>query len=127
MTPCDHCGLDNTPHQARCADCGRPLDPASTPPDEPHEGPPGLFSSSPYAILAFLSIGTGLVALGSLGLEVLTDRWLAQNIDLQVKFLSLPLGVATLIIGGLTAIEKPRWAAPGIALGLAYLLGHVLL
>ncbi|MGM0558877.1 MAG: hypothetical protein ACQEVA_20990 [Myxococcota bacterium] len=83
---------------------------------------PGLFSSSPYAILALLGSGTGCVAVGSIGLEILTDRWLAQTMDLGVTYLSLPLGIATLVLGGLTAADKQLWAVPSLLFGLVYFL-----
>lgn len=97
-----------------------PQTPVAEPSDSPKDDIPGLFSSSPYAILALLAGGTGVVAVGSLGLEILTDRTMAQTMDLGISYLSLPLGIATLLLAGLTAADKPRWAAPSLVLGFVY-------
>ena len=101
-------------------------EPSETSIDEASEAVPGLFSSSPYAILALLAAGTGVVALGSLGLEVATDRGLAKSVDIGVKYISLPLGIATLILSGLTAVERPKWASPSLLLGVVYFLVFLL-
>ena len=101
-------------------------DAAKTNADENSDEIPGLFSSSPYAILALLAAGTGVVALGSIGLEVATDRWLAQSVDIGVKYVSLPLGIATVILSGLTAVDRPKWASPALLLGILYFLVFLL-
>jgi uncharacterized membrane protein YgdD (TMEM256/DUF423 family) len=97
-------------------------DAADTSGSEQSDEIPGLFSSSPYAILALLAAGTGCVAVGALGLEIVTDRLLAKTMDVGVPYLSLPLGIATLILSGLTAFEKPRWASASLFFGIVYFL-----
>jgi hypothetical protein len=82
--------------------------------------PPALFSSKPTALLAFLTAGTGAIALASIGVEVWTDQWLAATADLGVAFMSAPLGVATVVLAALTARTNVKWAVPGLVMGAVY-------
>ena len=84
------------------------------------EKPPGLWSSNPTGLLALLAAGTGAIALGSMGVEIFTDQWLAQTADLGVAFVSAPMGIATIVLAALTARQNALWSAPGFVLGFAY-------
>jgi hypothetical protein len=85
-----------------------------------NDKPPALFSSHPTALLALLAAGTGVIALASIGVELLTDQSLAQSAQLGVSFVSLPLGVATIVLAALTARANIKWSLPALAFGLAY-------
>ena len=96
----------------------------------PHEStskPPGLLSSSPTGIVAALSLGAGFIALVSLVFELLTHGWLANAADLGVSYLSLPMGVAAVVLAALTARRDWRLALPGLALGAVYWVAYLLL
>lgn len=84
------------------------------------EKPPGIMSSNPTASLALLAVGTGVIALVSIGVEVWTGQTLAQNADLGVAFVSAPLGVATLLLAALTARKNSLWALPALICAIAY-------
>lgn len=84
--------------------------------------PPGLMSSNPVGALALLAVGTGLIALVSIGVEVWTDQALARAFDLGVAFVSAPLGAATAILAALTARNNLKWALPALACAVVYWL-----
>lgn len=90
--------------------------------DKVKQEPPGLMSSSPVGALALLAVGTGFIALVSLGVEVWTGQALAKTFDLGVPFISAPLGVGTVIMAALTAKNSPKFALPSIICGALYWL-----
>lgn len=88
--------------------------------DTPQDKSPGLLSANPTAALALLAAGTGMVALVSLGIEILTGAAMARAANLGVAYLSAPLGVATLVLAGLSARQRPLWALPAVIMCVIY-------
>lgn len=84
--------------------------------------PPGLMSSNPVGALALLAVGTGVIALASIGVELWTEQTLAQTAPLGVTFVSAPLGAATAILAALTAKNNIKWALPALVCAAAYWL-----
>jgi hypothetical protein len=78
----------------------------------------GLFSSSPDATLAMISVAAGLLGLGTLLVEVLTGGRLARAMGLD--YLSVPLGVAAGLVGLLVARRNGWYAIPGLLLCVLY-------
>ena len=88
---------------------------------------PGLFSSAVGAQLGLMAAGLGVIAVGSILLEWATGRELAKMVDLGVRYVSVPLGVGTAILAGLTAMKRPIWAAPAGLLTVVYFALFLLL
>jgi len=86
------------------------------------EKPPGLMSSNPVGALALLAVGTGVIALVSIGVELWTDQALARTADFGVAFISAPLGAATAILAALTAKNNIKWALPALVCAAVYWL-----
>lgn len=94
--------------------------------DKAKEKPPGLWSSSPVGALALLAVGTGVIALVSIGVEIWTGQALAENTDFGVAFISAPLGVGTAILGALTARSNIKWATPALICAVLYGLIYII-
>lgn len=71
-------------------------------------------------VAAAIAAGAGVIALGTLGLEIWTDRWLARAIGWNYHFISAPVGVVAPVIAALVARHDLVKAAPGLGLGAAY-------
>lgn len=84
-----------------------------------------LFGSYPQATLAFMAAGCGFIAVATLFLELMTSRVLAVALEMPIAFLSLPMGVATMILAGLTARTSWKHAAPALAFGAVYWVSFV--
>lgn len=76
----------------------------------------------PTARLAFTAAGAGIIALGTLAVEIWTARFSARLIGFERGFLSMPLGATALALAALTARTRWTYAAPAALLGLVYWL-----
>ncbi|MFW5967370.1 MAG: hypothetical protein ACOCV2_07625 [Persicimonas sp.] len=90
------------------------------------KSPPGLFSSHASGLLIALAIGTGVIALGTLFVELMTDRSLAKLLPFGVDFISAPLGAATVVLAALIARTDRLWSAAVFALGAAYWIAFLI-
>lgn len=88
--------------------------------------PENLFESYPHATLALMSAGCGFIAVTTLFIELWTTRAHALMLDIPVSFISVPIGVATVVLAGLVARENWKYAVPAIALGGIYWLSHLI-
>lgn len=67
--------------------------------------PQPLFSSFPFGTVAIMGVGMGLVGLGTIAVEIATDRLMSRHLPLP--FLSAPLGVGAIVLGLIAA--RGRW------------------
>ena len=72
------------------------------------------------ATLLAAAAAAGIIGVTTLGLEVMTDRWLARVVGVAPFFMSTPLGLGTVGLGGWIASDTPRRALPILVLGLVY-------
>ncbi len=79
-----------------------------------------LFESFPYETLALMGAGGGAIAVTTLFLELYTSQIHAVALEMSIPFVSLPMGVATMILAGLTARANWKYALPALAFGLTY-------
>lgn len=77
-------------------------------------------SANSRAILAASASAAGMIAVATIGVEILTGRWLARVADLRLAYLSMPLGLAAPLIGGLAGRDDLRYATPALVLSAAY-------
>ncbi len=91
---------------------------------ELHDEP--LFGSYPHATLAFMAAGCGAIAVTTLVIELATGLALTTALELPVPYLSLPVGVGTMILAGLVARNSWRYAVPALALGGLYWVAAVI-
>ncbi|RAL19997.1 hypothetical protein DL240_19295 [Lujinxingia litoralis] len=96
-------------------------------PPRPQPLPPGerprlqhLFGSYARGTLAMMGAACGLIAVATLGLELAFPVGLTQALGLPIPYMSMPLGVATLVLGGLMARQDRLYALPALLLGLLY-------
>ncbi|MFU8802186.1 MAG: hypothetical protein ACNA8W_00115 [Bradymonadaceae bacterium] len=80
----------------------------------------GLFEAFPHGTLAAIATGAGFIAVCTLAIEIVTRQWLANAVALNISFLSLPLGVATMVLAGLTARGRVLYAVPAVLFGTLY-------
>ena len=80
----------------------------------------GLFGSYPEGTLALMSVGAGLIAVATLAMEILTRQIHAEVLELSFAFVSVPMGVATMILAGLVARMNWRFALPALSFGILY-------
>lgn len=85
-----------------------------------NDAPPSLFDSNPNGVAAAAAAGAGIIALGTIGVEILTDRWLARTLDLGIGFVSLPMGLTASLVGGLVCRLDLRSALPALTLAAVY-------
>lgn len=90
------------------------------PPHRRVKKPEGLFGSYPDVTLALMGAGAGLIAVITLIMEILTSQIHAAVLELSFAFVSVPMGVATMIIAGLVARANLRYALPALVLGITY-------
>lgn len=93
---------------------------AQLPVEAPKRQMQGLFEAYPHGTLAAIATGAGFIAVATLGIEILTQQWLAKAVELNIAFLSMPLGVATMILAGLTARGRVLYAVPAVLFGTIY-------
>lgn len=105
----------------------KPLEPPSPQGSPPRTNPApekkkmeGLFESFPHGTLAFLATGSGVMAVFTLLLEQATGKWLAQAAGWPFSFVSVPMGVATMILAWLVSRSRPKYAIPAIVFGAIY-------
>ncbi len=79
-----------------------------------------LFESFPHGTLAMMSVGAGLIAVVTLMMELVTNQLHAGALDLAFGFVSVPMGVATMVLAGLMARVNLRYALPALVLGVGY-------
>ena len=79
-----------------------------------------LFGSFPHATLALMAAGSGFIAVTTLFFEMYTAQIHAMALEMPVAFVSLPMGVATMILAGLTARQSWKHALPALAFGALY-------
>lgn len=79
-----------------------------------------LFEAFPHATLALMGIAAGLIAVATLGMEIATSQLHASALDFSLGFVSVPMGVATMVLAGLMARTSVRMAMPALLLGVAY-------
>ncbi len=79
-----------------------------------------LFESYPHATLAMMAAGCGFIAVTTLMMEVLTSQIHALVLELPVHFVSIPMGVATMVIAGLVARTNWKYALPALGFGVVY-------
>jgi hypothetical protein len=84
-----------------------------------------LFESFPHGTLALMGIAAGVIAVTTLAMEILTERLHAGVLELAFGFVSVPMGVATMILAGLMARTHLKLALPALFLGLAYWVTYV--
>jgi hypothetical protein len=80
----------------------------------------GLFEAFPHGTLAAIATGAGVLAVFTLGLEIVTQQWLAKAVSVNIAFLSMPLGIATMVLAGLTARARVLYALPAVLCGVLY-------
>lgn len=103
---------------------GRFLKPPSRPKGKPKNNE-RLFESYPHVTLAMMGVGCGFIAVVTLLMEVLTSQVHALVLELPVHFVSLPMGVATMVLAGLVARANWRYALPVLGFGTAYWLTYL--
>lgn len=79
-----------------------------------------LFESYPHGTLALMAAGCGFIAVATLAIELVTANTHAMALEIPVRYLSLPLGVGTMILAGLTARANWLYALPALAFGAIY-------
>ena len=79
-----------------------------------------LFEAFPHGTLAMISIAAGMIAVTTLAMEIATQQLHAAALDLSLGFVSVPMGVATMILAGLMARTSVRMALPALLLGVTY-------
>lgn len=79
-----------------------------------------LFESYPHGTLALMAAGCGFIAVGTLLLELFTASTHAMALEIPVRYLSMPLGVGTMILAGLVARVSWTYALPALAFGTIY-------
>ena len=95
---------------------------APTEAQEEKKSPEKLFESYPHATLAFMAAGCGVIAVGTLLVEMFTAQVHASAIAFPTQFVSVPVGAATMILAGLVARANFRYALPALAFGISYWL-----
>lgn len=95
-------------------------------PHPPVKKPEGLFGSYPNATLALMSAGAGVIAVVTLMMEILTSQIHAEALELSFAFVSLPMGVATMVLAGLVARTNWRYALPALGFGSAYWMTYLI-
>ena len=81
-----------------------------------------LLGDHPVGLLAAIGGAAGMIALGTIAVEILTGRLPARVLGLGIGFVSLPLGAAAPVVGLLTLRHDWRYAAPTLLLSLVYWL-----
>lgn len=71
-------------------------------------------------LLAAAAGAAGMIGLVTLGLELATGRWFARVVGIAPLFVSTPLGIGTVALGGWIARDRPTRAIPVLILGLLY-------
>lgn len=94
--------------------------PAPPRPSAPIKNNEKLFESFPHGTLAFMSVGCGLIAVATLFMEILTHQIHAIALGLPFGFISLPMGVATMVLAGLMARTNLKYALPSLLFGISY-------
>lgn len=79
-----------------------------------------LFESYPHGTLALMAAGCGFIAVATLLIELATANTHAMTLEIPVRYLSLPMGVGTMILAGLVARANWKYAMPALALGIVY-------
>ncbi len=82
-----------------------------------------LFESYPHGTLALMAAGCGFIAVVTLSIELATASTHAMALEIPVRYLSLPLGVGTMILAGLVARISWKYAAPALIFGAIYWIG----
>ena len=89
-------------------------------PQAPVKNNQPLFASYADETLAFMAAGCGFIAVMTLFIELYTAQVHALALEMPTPFLSLPLGVGTMILAGLTARVNRSYAIPAVMFGVTY-------
>lgn len=89
-------------------------------PEPPKKKMQNLFQAFPHGTLVAMGIGAGTIAICTLGIELLTQRAAITASGFSVSFLSLPLGLATLILGALSTRYRLTYGLPALTLATIY-------
>lgn len=92
--------------------------------DEIKVDPENLFDSYPVGTLALMGAGSGVIAVVTLLMELMTSQVHATAAGFPVPFVSMPMAVATMVLAGLIAKHNRRYAMPALILGSAYWLAY---
>ncbi len=84
-----------------------------------------LFESFPHGTLALMGAGCGFIATTTLFMELWTAQILATALEMPIPFISLPMGVATMILAGLIARTNKKYALPTLAFGVTYWMTYL--
>ena|SRR5690554_915412 len=79
-----------------------------------------LFESYAHGTLALMGVAAGLIALATLALEIFFGVRLTEALGLPFAYMSMPMGAATVILGGLMARASWTMALPALLMGIAY-------
>ena len=85
-----------------------------------------LFESYPHGTLALMGAGCGFIALTTLFMELFTAQIHAAALEMHIPFISLPMGVATMVLAGLTARANRKYALPALGFGVAYWMTYLI-
>ena len=100
----------------------RPQRPARA--DEIKVDPENLFESYPVGTMALMGAGSGLIAVVTLGMELLTSQVVASAGGFPLPFVSMPMAVATMVLAGLVAKHNTKYALPALIFGTLYWVGY---
>ncbi len=95
-------------------------------PEIPKKKMQNLFEAYPHGTLVAMGVGCGTIAVCTLIVELLTHRAAIAASGFQVSFLSLPLGVATLILGLLSTRYRLTYGLPALLLATIYAILFVI-
>lgn len=84
-----------------------------------------LFESFPHGTLALMGAGCGFIATTTLFMELFTSQIHATALEMQIPFISLPMGVATMVLAGLTARANKKYALPALVFGIVYWMTYL--
>ncbi|RDV37710.1 hypothetical protein DV096_11350 [Bradymonadaceae bacterium TMQ3] len=79
-----------------------------------------LFGSYANGTLALMGVAAGVIALATLGLEIFFESPLTAALGLPIPYMSMPLGLGTVVLGGLMARASWKLALPALLMGAAY-------
>jgi hypothetical protein len=99
--------------------------PAPPRPSQPIVNNEKLFESFPHGTLAMMGAGCGVIAVMTLFMELITSQLHASVLELGFGFISMPMGVATMILAGLVARTNVKYAVPALMLGSIYWVSYL--